>query len=170
MLRSKRSLQSATDSDSAPDCARTTISNPCGYFIRKFAAPALTLRAIRWRITELPTLPGVITPIRVLLGICNTVKTASDTTKRRPFRFTRRRSALRCSRCWRGSTGNQTARRLRPLRRRAERTARPARVRIRRRKPWVLARRRLFGWKVRLDTVSPSDISWAGESYTVESA
>jgi len=42
---------------------------------------------------------------------------------------------------------------LRPLRRRACRMARPARVRIRRRKPWVLARRRLFGWKVRLLTV-----------------
>ena len=37
--------------------------------------------------------------------------------------------------------------------------ARPARVRIRRRKPWTLARRRLFGWKVRLPlatTVSSS--------------
>src|SRR3954447_19024836 len=30
--------------------------------------------------------------------------------------------------------------------------ARPARVRIRSRKPWVLDRRRLFGWKVRLLT------------------
>src|SRR5688500_20400040 len=28
--------------------------------------------------------------------------------------------------------------------------ARPARVRIRRRKPWTRARRRLFGWNVRL--------------------
>src|SRR5262249_40457862 len=34
---------------------------------------------------------------------------------------------------------------LRPLRRRAERTARPARVRIRTRKPCVRLRRRLFG-------------------------
>src|SRR6476659_4262111 len=41
---------------------------------------------------------------------------------------------------------------VRPLRRRAARMARPARVRMRRRKPWVLARRRLFGWKVRLLT------------------
>jgi hypothetical protein len=39
------------------------------------------------------------------------------------------------------------------LRRRAEMIARPARVRIRSRKPCVLARRRLFGWKVRLLTV-----------------
>src|SRR5829696_6760498 len=30
---------------------------------------------------------------------------------------------------------------------------RPARVRIRRRNPWVFARRRLFGWKVRLLTL-----------------
>ena len=38
-----------------------------------------------------------------------------------------------------------TASLLRPLRRRAERTARPDRVRIRTRKPWVRLRRRLFG-------------------------
>jgi hypothetical protein len=41
---------------------------------------------------------------------------------------------------------------LRPLRRRAARIARPARVCIRTRKPCVLARRRLFGWNVRLLT------------------
>ena len=46
---------------------------------------------------------------------------------------------------------------LRPLRRRLDRMARPARVRIRSRNPCVLARRRLFGWKVRLLTaVTPS--------------
>ena len=39
--------------------------------------------------------------------------------------------------------------RLRPLARRPARIARPALVRIRSRKPCVLARRRLFGWKVR---------------------
>ena len=48
--------------------------------------------------------------------------------------------------------GGQAARRLRPLRRRADRIERPARVRIRNRNPWVLARRRVFGWKVRLLT------------------
>ena len=56
----------------------------------------------------------------------------------------------------RASTGARSAQAdssLRPLRRRADRMARPARVRIRSRKPWVLARRRLFGWKVRLLTV-----------------
>ena len=37
---------------------------------------------------------------------------------------------------------------LRPLRRRAESTARPDRVRILTRKPWVRLRRRLLGWYV----------------------
>jgi hypothetical protein len=49
----------------------------------------------------------------------------------------------------------QTASCSRPLRRRAARTARPARVRIRSRKPWTFARRRLFGWNVRLLTGTP---------------
>jgi hypothetical protein len=40
----------------------------------------------------------------------------------------------------------QAERRARPLDRRAEITARPARVRMRRRNPWVFARRRLLGW------------------------
>ena len=46
----------------------------------------------------------------------------------------------------------QAARRWRPLPRRAAMIARPARVRIRRRKPCFLCRRRLFGWNVRLLT------------------
>ena len=40
----------------------------------------------------------------------------------------------------------QAARRPRPLDRRLLRMARPARVRIRNRKPCVLARRRVLGW------------------------
>jgi hypothetical protein len=56
----------------------------------------------------------------------------------------------------RGNIGSidqpQADRRARPLRRRAEMMARPARVRIRRRKPWVRLRRRLLGWNVRLLT------------------
>jgi hypothetical protein len=52
--------------------------------------------------------------------------------------------------------GRQADSSSRPLRRRAARMARPARVRIRSRKPWVFERRRLFGWKVRLLTgISP---------------
>src|SRR3954452_1230908 len=40
---------------------------------------------------------------------------------------------------------DQAERRFRPRARRARRTARPPLVRMRRRKPWVLARLRLFG-------------------------
>jgi hypothetical protein len=43
----------------------------------------------------------------------------------------------------------ETVSRLRPLRRLAARIALPALVRIRRRKPCLLARRRVFGWYVR---------------------
>src|SRR5262249_51946605 len=50
-------------------------------------------------------------------------------------------------------SGHQAERRTRPLARREDRMARPARVRMRSRKPWVFARRRLFGWNVRLLTV-----------------
>jgi hypothetical protein len=50
----------------------------------------------------------------------------------------------------------QALRRARPLWRRAASTARPARVRMRSRKPWVFALRRLFGWNVRLLTGSSS--------------
>jgi hypothetical protein len=50
---------------------------------------------------------------------------------------------------------DQALSRSRPLCLRAARTARPARVRMRSRKPCVLARRRLFGWNVRLLTGAP---------------
>ena len=46
----------------------------------------------------------------------------------------------------RNKTGAQTARRLRPLARRALMTARPPRVRMRARKPSVRARLTLDGW------------------------
>lgn len=47
----------------------------------------------------------------------------------------------------------QAERALRPRLRRAEMIERPARVRIRRRKPCLRLRRRLLGWNVRLLTV-----------------
>jgi len=50
---------------------------------------------------------------------------------------------------------DQALSRSRPLCLRAARTARPARVRMRSRKPCVFARRRLFGWNVRLLTEAP---------------
>jgi hypothetical protein len=79
---------------------------------------------------------------------------------RRPERRVRLNSSGLLIRDCCGSTGaaglanepRQTASFSRPLRRRAARTARPARVLIRSRKPWTLCRRRLFGWNVRLLT------------------
>jgi hypothetical protein len=53
---------------------------------------------------------------------------------------------------------NQALSRARPFCRRAASTARPARVRMRSRKPCVFARRRLFGWNVRLLTGAPEGI------------
>jgi hypothetical protein len=50
---------------------------------------------------------------------------------------------------------SQTLTRARPLRRRAAMMARPARVRMRSLNPCVFARRRLFGWNVRLLTETP---------------
>lgn len=84
------------------------------------------------------------------------------TTRRgRPARLPRRTALAKSSRRLSRFSGDSTTSRVprcyaeraaRPLPRRFARIARPARVRIRRRKPWVLARRRLFGWKVRLLT------------------
>jgi len=55
----------------------------------------------------------------------------------------------------RQARAGQTLTRARPLRRRAARIARPARVRMRSRNPCVFARWRLFGWNVRLLTGTP---------------
>src|SRR3954452_16478749 len=71
-----------------------------------------------------------------------------------------RHGRLRGTRCGHACVPRPAARRpadqadsrARPLRRRPARMARPARVRIRSRNPWVFARRRLFGWNVRLLT------------------
>ena len=45
-----------------------------------------------------------------------------------------------------GTRGPQTVRRWRPLSRRDFKMARPARVDMRLRNPWVRARFRVFGW------------------------
>jgi hypothetical protein len=65
---------------------------------------------------------------------------------------------VRVSRSRTGARKRQALRRARPLWRRAARTARPARVRMRSRKPWVFALRRLFGWNVRLLTGAPEEL------------
>ncbi len=104
--------------------------------------------------TAFPTVLLTMSPTRAgseQASLDLTWSTRVEREARRPRRTAAVKSALRRMRWAAGSTG-QAARRARPLRRRAERIERPARVRIRSRKPWVLARRRLLGWNVRLDT------------------
>ena len=83
-------------------------------------------------------------------------KTKVGRLTRTPDRMVRWKSAERVIRAFLGSTGVvdrfQAESLARPLRRRAATMARPARVRIRRRKPCVRLRRRLLGWNVRLLT------------------
>lgn len=74
-------------------------------------------------------------------------------------RLPRSRLALAAGAARAALPGPQAESSERPLRRRADRMLRPARVRMRRRKPWVLARRRLFGWKVRLLTMDLRNLS-----------
>src|SRR4029453_19040632 len=52
--------------------------------------------------------------------------------------------------------------RIRPLPRRRAMIERPARVRMRIRKPCVLARLRLFGWNVRFTTTAPNPVEAEG--------
>src|SRR5919106_1000914 len=56
----------------------------------------------------------------------------------------------------------QAPSRVRPLARRRAMIERPARVRIRIRKPCVLARLRLFGWNVRFTTTAPNPVEAEG--------
>src|SRR3954467_9350542 len=93
-------------------------------------------------------------------GSARTCTTRVRVPARRPRRVVVVKPADVVSRWRRSSTARhrwhpgvaQTASLLRPLRRRADRMDRPARVRIRRRNPCTLWRRRLFGWYVRLLT------------------
>ncbi len=140
----------------AAGSALTTRSSGCGAAANLCATRCLSLRFTRLRTTAFPTDLGTTKPAR------DTGWEESDACRTRVRRatLTPRRSTIRNSvelrrRCCWGSTaasGPQPARRARPLLRRDAKIARPARVRMRRRKPWVRLRRRLLGWKVRLLT------------------
>src|SRR5690606_19310031 len=61
--------------------------------------------------------------------------------------------------------GPYTARRLRPLARRALMTARPPRVFIRTKKPWVRLRRVTEGWKVRfIGNPNIKELAWHAQN------
>ena len=115
-------------------------------------------RLTRLRSTAPPTLRDTDSPSRggsTSSPRGNTYSTSSLPACERPFRKTRSKSALRDSRPSRrpgtatdgarSRTAHQTVRRLRPLSRRRFSVSRPARVRIRARKPCVRARLRFFG-------------------------
>ena len=66
-----------------------------------------------------------------------------------------------------GADIDYAERRLRPLRRRRLRMARPCRVRMRARKPCLRFRRRLFGWNVRFTSLRPASEWKLGGSRSV---
>jgi hypothetical protein len=105
--------------------------------------------------------------------VCTTM---SRSTARTPFFTVESNSADRVIRCRAGSTvvfrPTQAVNDRRPLRRRLDTIARPARVRIRRRNPCTRARRRLFGWKVRLPlaTAVISSCVWQPSTRTPDKA
>jgi hypothetical protein len=114
------------------------------------------------RLTTKPTFAG--SPERTLSLLDIMLADSKGPAARRPVRITSRNSSGRRIRESCGSTmisragrerRRQALSRSRPLRRRDARIARPARVRMRSRKPWTFARRRLLGWNVRLLTRAP---------------
>jgi hypothetical protein len=137
--------------------------DPCGKFSSRGAIAWRIWRDTRWRRTDPPTLFPIIRPARgesVDAGeMCRYPTKCSEVT-RSPLLVVRAKSCGEVKRADAGSTSTKSGsalpkvlsegayaeRRERPFARRAERTARPARVAMRARKPCFLARRREFGW------------------------
>ncbi|CAN5171596.1 hypothetical protein BH11ACT7_BH11ACT7_11640 [soil metagenome] len=117
-----------------------------------------SLRATRWRSTADPTDLDTTKPTRgpsLLPSSRRTWTTMSGWAARTPRFTVAPKSVDRVIRYCAGSKvpttrANQAVSERRPLRRRSVTIARPARVRIRSRNPCTRARRRLFGWNVRL--------------------
>jgi len=176
---SKSAASTAKDADPAAGLARTTSAAASGNDESRSRTRCLSRRFTRFRVTDPPTALLTTNPTLAWASTATSAGTARCSTRvlvpaRRPRRTVCAKDWLEVSRwlrvsTWRpgksavttpgATTGStvvgtsaQAARRLRPLRRRDARMARPARVRIRRRKPCVLWRRRLFGWNVRLLT------------------
>lgn len=139
--------------------ARTTTSAPAGSAANRGRMRCRSRRCTRWRATDPPTLRPTTNPT---FGPAAAPAQVMCTTRQpRPTRRPRCTAVAKSSRRVRRTTAGsnvtvfrtatlQADNSVRPLRRRAAMMARPARVRMRNRNPWVLARRRLFGWKVRL--------------------
>lgn len=177
---SRSAPSSRLDASAAGGRARTTTSVPAGNAGKRSRIKCRSRRVTRCRITAVPTALLTTKPTRVVISdfrvgavfasasgkaspvLCgprsrawsarNTWTTNRDRPARRPRRTTRRNSWFLVSRAAAGSTAgrDQAVSCARPRRRREATMARPARVRMRSRNPCFLARRRLFGWKVRL--------------------
>ena len=124
---------------------------------------SLSSRLARLRSTAVPTLRLAAKPRRPSPRPFSTAMiTKKRPSTRRPLRRTRRKSEAAwilsrgrraCLRC--PTVDRQAPTRLRPFWRRLFRTRRPPLVLMRTRKPWVLFRLRLFGWKVRFMLAAP---------------
>ncbi len=166
--RSRARPNSSEDAVALSGKARTSINVPDGMWSSRARICSRNRRRTRLRTTALPTLRPTTKPTRGGGRAADSAKlstsrlwiTSGPLRIRPPLRPIWACSTLVRTRFRTGSMtrrdrirgGSQADSSLRPLRRRADSTARPARVRIRSRKPCVLARRRLFGWKVRLLT------------------
>lgn len=166
---SRRSARRTSDSSSAevaaPDAGSARITRLCHgsreNSSRRTAVTCRNLRDTECRVTAFPTALDTTNPIRGPPETTVSVLSCKyTTTVRVPFLRPRRTVSLNSeddrSRCSGASTvvvwgGTRYAVTLsRPLRRRADTMARPARVLMRARKPCLRERRRLLGWKVRL--------------------
>lgn len=173
--RARASAESSDDASSAEVAsalggrARTTSRVPAGKSATRSRTRCRSRRLTRLRTTADPTcretakptsgcpaggfVAAVGAPVAVGSATAAVAESARWTTRwdvpaRRPSRMAIRKSLdsrMRCAALSTGSAESQAESSVRPLRRRAERMLRPARVRIRRRKPCTLARRRLFG-------------------------
>ena len=158
----RRAVRSSCSSRADMACrllgsARITTRSPGSSSSMTVLATWRSRRATRWRWTAVPTDFETTRPTRgpseeLARNACTT---RSGCTARTPLLTVVPNSVDRVIRYRAGSTAQDPASDhavslRRPLPRRFATIARPARVRIRSRNPCTRARRRLFGWKVRL--------------------
>ena len=143
---------SSQDSSLIDGNARITKVWPFSNWVTRSLIAERNLRFTRFLSTAEPTVFDTTKPNFGAIGFESFFRyvTMLSETVLRPVLMVDRKSSAVLSRFSRASKRIYADSSVRPLRRRAARMARPARVFMRRRKPWVLARRRLFGWKVRL--------------------
>lgn len=138
--------------------------------ISRWAARWRSRRFTLLRVTALPTCLDTTKPTCVVAPESGAYSARSacitrvGRPTRTPWRTVARKTWEFFSRAGAGNT-TQADSSARPLRRRAERMERPARVLMRARKPWVRARRRLLGWYVRLLTGRLPTVSKGGSQH-----